>query len=66
MSNKKLPYTSDLREIERRMISAGVMRCGLIWDSTSINQSLTIASRPKKTKGRRQAGKPTVKNLNQG
>jgi hypothetical protein len=53
---KKLPYTTDLREIERRM---GLTP--LIWDAGSINQQLIIASRPKKTKGRKQAGKLTAK-----
>lgn len=41
-NQKKLPWTSDLREIEKRMIDNGLInkQGGLIWDKASIRKKL--------------------------
>jgi hypothetical protein len=33
---KKLPWTSDPREIEKRMIECGFLKGGLIWDKSDL------------------------------
>lgn len=46
---KKLPWTSDLQEIEKRMLAAGLMQGATIWpkDLMKIKRASKVSANPK-------------------